>query len=328
LSKILVQAVNLTKYFNISKGILFKKVYGQVKAVDRVNLSIVQGTVFGLVGESGSGKTTLARLLTGIIQPDHGEVFFDSQNLKNVRGSILKQIRKDIGFVYQDPYSSLDPRKKVYDIVAEPLKIHNYYGSIKERVNELLTTVGLRPEDAYKYPHMFSGGQRQRIAIARALALSPKFLVCDEPTSSLDVSAQAKILNLLKDLKKIFGLTILIISHDLSVVRQLSDTVAVMYSGKVVELGNVDSVLLSPLHPYTKALIHSIPIPDPHTMKNRKNNNYNFETHSLFPPILGCLYRNRCPYATEKCTKMEPEFLQVKNDHYVSCHNWQYIDQK
>lgn len=327
MTEALISAFNLKKYFPVKKGIIFQRTVGQIKAVDGVTLSISRGEVFGLVGESGSGKTTLARLLTGVIKPDEGEVFFNSMKINELKGRYLKEVRKEIGFIYQDPYLSLDPRKNVFDIVAEPLRIHNYDGDIRDRVFQLLTTVGLRPEDFQKYPHQFSGGQRQRIAIARALALSPKFVVADEPTSSLDVSVQAKIINLLKDIKNMFNLTVLIISHDLGVVRQISDTVAVMYLGKIVELGTVDRVLTSPLHPYTQALIASVPEPDPSVVRSRKTRIIG-EPVPLLSSHPGCLYRTRCPFSTEKCDFIEPKLEKAQKDHLVACHHWQNINRR
>lgn len=322
----LVEATNVKKYYPITRGILLRRVFGHIKAVDGVTLSIHRGEVFGLVGESGSGKTTLARILSGVTKPTEGEVIFNSLKINQAKGRLLRQLRREIGFIYQNPYLSLDPRKTVFDIVSEPLRVHGYEGSIVERVLQLLATVGLRPEDIQKYPHMFSGGQRQRIVIARALALSPQFVIADEPTSSLDVSVQAKIINLLKDVRNRFNLTILIISHDLSVVRQISDRVGVMYLGKMVELGAADKVLLTPLHPYTHVLVSCIPVPEPTVMRSRQikiEGELSYSTYSSS----GCIYAHRCPLATEKCRRVEPELEWAQEDHMVACHYWRNMTQ-
>lgn len=320
MNEVLLRCIDIKKYFPVTKGVLFRRSQGVVKAVDGVTFSIKKGEIFGLVGESGSGKTTLARVLTGVIKPTAGEIIFNTMKINKLKSNELRKLRREIGFVYQDPYSSLDPRKTVFDIVAEPMRIHGYEGPIIERVATLLSIVGLKYDAAQKYPHQFSGGQRQRIAIARALALSPKFVIADEPTSSLDVSVQAKIINLFMDLRDNLNLTILFISHDLGVIRQISDTVAVMYLGKIVEIGPTDEVLSRPLHPYTRVLLESVPIPDPIAMRQKK-----LILAGKTPPSNalgeGCVYRTRCPFQTEKCLT-EPDLFQVNSEHFVACHHW------
>ena len=266
----LVKTVNLKKYFPVTGG-LFMKVIGYVKAVDNVNISIRKGETYGLVGESGSGKTTLGRTIIKLIEPTSGRIIFDNVDITDLKGRRLRGLRRRMQIVFQDPYASLHPRKKVREIVGEPLVIHGVckWSDVDEYVGDILLRVGLRPSDMYKYPHEFSGGQRQRIAIARALILKPDFIVLDEPTSSLDVSVQARILNLLNALKREFNLTYLLITHDISVVSYMSDRIGVMYLGQIIEEVSKKELFENPLHPYTKILLSSIPIPDPEAVKSR-----------------------------------------------------------
>jgi oligopeptide/dipeptide ABC transporter ATP-binding protein len=317
---------NVRKYFPIMKGIVVRKTIGYVKAVDGVSFSLGRGETLGLVGESGSGKSTIGRLVLRLLEPTSGRISFNGEDLSQLKGEKLKTFRRRVGVVFQDPFSSLDPRKNILNIVAEPLRVHGFEGNHEERVFELLEKVGLRPEDAYKHPHQFSGGQRQRIAIARALALSPDLVVADEPLSSLDVSVQAKIINLLQDLKRELGLSYLFISHDVSVVRQISEVICVLYLGKVMELGDVEEVLNLPLHPYTQALLASIPVPDPRVMRTRPPKPLYGEIPSPINPPQGCRFHPRCPYAKQVCRRTEPLLEKVGKNHYVACHLWRELE--
>ncbi|MEM3713594.1 MAG: dipeptide ABC transporter ATP-binding protein [Nitrososphaerales archaeon] len=313
---------NLKKYFPITKGVILKKILGYVKAVDGVSFTINRGETFSLVGESGSGKSTIGRLIVRLIEPTSGKIIFDNKDITKLTGKELKEVRKRMGLVFQDPFSSLDPRKNVLQIITEPLKIHKKrdYWNIEERAYELLERVGLRREDAYKYPHQFSGGQRQRIAIARALALSPDLVIADEPVSALDVSVQAKIINLLMKLQRELNLTYILIAHDLSVVNHISNKVAVMYLGKIVELGEKSKVFRDPLHPYTLALLAAVPIPDPDVMLQKKPIILRGEIPSPINPPSGCRFHPRCPYATEKCKIEEPLLIGKESEHLAACH--------
>jgi len=321
----LIEVKNLVKYFPVySRGVLLKKQVGIVHAVDNIDFNIKRKETFGLVGESGCGKTTTARLILNLIEPTSGEVFFEEENIFEKFQSANKKeklkIRRKMQLIFQNPYGSLDPRMTVFDIISEPFIIHKHIpkSQWKEKVYKLLELVGLEEYHAERYPHEFSGGQRQRICIARALAVEPKFLIADEPVSSLDVSIRAQILNLLGELQDRIGLTYLYISHDLSSVRQISHRVAVMYLGEIVELADTDELFNEPLHPYTKALIQAVPIPDPKakTMKIVLPG----EVPSPINPPSGCRFHPRCPIATEKCPKEKPKLIHKGHAHYVACH--------
>ena len=314
---VLIKVRNLRKYFPTG-GLIFGRLW--VRAVDGISFEIRRGETLGLVGESGCGKTTTGRLLLKLIKPTSGEIYFNGKNVLKLRGKALKQFRREANIVFQDPYTSLDPRMTVFNIIMEPLRIHKIHVSDPEEfVIKLLYEVGLNETHLYRYPHEFSGGQRQRIAIARILALRPKFIVLDEPTSALDVSVQAQILNLLKDLQKKYNLTYLFISHNLGVVKYMSNRIAVMYLGKIVELAPAKELFENPLHPYTKALFSSIPIPDPEIAKKRARMKIVGEPPSPINPPPGCRFHPRCPYVSDVCRTKEPPFVEVGKDHYVSC---------
>ena len=314
----IISIENLKKHFDIGGGI-FSRSNEVVKAVDGLNFDIYKGETLGLVGESGCGKSTTGRLLLRLLEPTEGQIFFEDYNLTDLTGRKLKERRKDIQMVFQDPYASLNPRMSVEKIISEPLWTHNLYkGKEKERVKELMDAVNLPMSYADRYPHEFSGGQRQRIGIARALAVSPKFIVADEPVSALDVSIQAQIINLMNDLQEEFNLTYLFIAHDLSVVEYISDRVGVMYLGKLVELTDSDELYKNPIHPYTKALLSAIPLPDPDREAEKKP--LEGEIPSPVNPPSGCRFHTRCWLAEERCRKEEPEFKELKDGHYVACH--------
>ncbi|MCC6029877.1 MAG: ATP-binding cassette domain-containing protein [Candidatus Korarchaeum sp.] len=317
---------DIRKYFPVRGGVLMK-VIGEIRAVDGVSMDIGKGETFGLVGESGSGKTTLGRVVLKLIEPTSGRIFFDGRDITELRGKELLPLRREMQIVFQDPYKALHPKKKVKDIVGEPLIIHEGLRGkeVEERVSEMLKLVGLNPEHMHRYPHEFSGGQRQRIVIARALILRPKFIVLDEPTSALDVSVQAKILNLLSDLKEKFGLTYLLISHNLAVVRHFSNRVGVMYLGKLVEVAPTEELFENPRHPYTIGLISSIPVPDPKLVKSRRKLLLLGEIPSPMNPPSGCRFHTRCPYAKEVCRTEEPKIEEISEGHYVACHLWREL---
>ena len=317
--KDLLVVENLQKYFPVRSGLL-QRVTAWVQAVDNVSFTVREGETFGLVGESGCGKTTIGRTVLRLTPKTGGSVFFDGEDVFGKRGAELKALRRNMQIVFQDPYSSLDPRMPIGAIIAEGLQIHNI-GSSKERaqvVTEMLATVGLNPYHARRYPHEFSGGQRQRIGIARALALRPKFIVCDEPVSALDVSIQSQVLNLLKKLQAEFGLTYLFIAHNLSVVEHISDRIGVMYLGKMAEVTSRESLYRNPLHPYTQALLSAIPMPDPRLKRERIV--LTGDVPSPLNPPSGCRFHPRCPIAVDICRQQEPLFEQKAADHWVACH--------
>ncbi len=316
----LLKVINLKKYF-YTGGLIRKQI---LKAVDGVSFDIMEGETLGLVGESGCGKTTTGRTILRLIKPTSGQVLFDGMDVMKLKGRSLKEFRRKANIVFQDPYTSLDPRMTVFDTIMEALRVHGIrVDDPEEFVVKLLYDVGLNETHLYRYPHEFSGGQRQRIAIARVLAVRPKFIVLDEPTSALDVSIQAQILNMLKDLQAKYGLTYLFISHNLGVIRYMSDRIAVMYLGKIVELGRAEDVFENPLHPYTRMLLASIPVPDPELAKKKQK----LELIQGEPPSpinlpRGCRFHPRCPHVRSICREKEPELKEVENNHFVAC--WLY----
>jgi len=314
----LIDANHIKEYFPIKRG-MFSSTKDFVKAVDDVTIQITKGETFGLVGESGCGKTTLGRVLIHLIPPTSGTLVFMGENLGEISKRELRLMRPHMQIVFQDPSSSLNPRMTIKQILSEPLRItHRYKGEeLTKKVLDLLQTVGLDKQHLYRFPHEFSGGQKQRIGVARALALNPDFIVLDEPTSSLDVSVQAQILNLLKDLQEQFNLTYLFITHDLSVIKFISDRVAVMYAGRIVEYANTQDLFREPTHPYTQALLSAIPIPDPR--QRSKHLPLTGEVPSLVNPPPGCRFHPRCPHATEACKRIEPHMKEVSKDHFVAC---------
>ena len=321
---VLLEVRNLKKYFDISINAFTTK---PLKAVDNVSFSIKRGETLGLVGESGCGKTTVGRTLLQLYKPTGGEIIFNGQPVSTKAD--LKEFRKKATMVFQDPYSSLNPRMTVADIIGEPLDIHKMYSTKEERMEkilELMDHVGLNSEHASRYAHEFSGGQRQRIGIARALAVNPEFIVCDEPVSALDVSIQAQVINMFDELQEKLGLTYLFIAHDLLVVRHISDRIAVMYLGKMVELAESNEICDKPLHPYTKALMSAVPMPDPKTARENKRIALSGDIPSPLNAPSGCPFRTRCPYATDVCAKDMPEFKEVKPGHFVACHRVEEIN--
>jgi oligopeptide transport system ATP-binding protein len=317
----LLEVRDLYKYFPISAGV-FSRHVGDVKAVDGIDFSIRTGETLGLVGESGSGKTTAGRVVLRLLPATKGEVIFDGQSVHELGREEVRKLRKSMQIIFQDPYASLNPRMTVGDIIGEPLRIHSLAKGkdAETRVQELLRLVGLQPYHANRYPHEFSGGQRQRIGIARALAVSPKFIVADEPVSALDVSIQAQVINLLQDLQAQFGLTFLFIAHDLSVVRHISTRVAVMYVGKIIEIADRDDLYENPLHPYTQALLSAIPIPDPAVEARRKRIILTGDIPSPVNPPSGCRFHTRCPIAFDRCKVEIPPLRSYRGSHVAACH--------
>jgi oligopeptide transport system ATP-binding protein len=319
----ILEVTDLVKHFPVRVGVLFKRTIGHVKAVDGVSFTLNKGETLGVVGESGCGKSTLAQVLMRLEPPTSGGAKFEGRDMFAMRGAELRKLRRDIQIVLQDPYTSLNPRMTVGDIVGEPFEIHTDVapkGSRRQKVQDLLDTVGLNPEHIHRYPHQFSGGQRQRIGIARALALRPKVIVCDEPVSALDVSIQAQVINLLDELQSDLGLSYVFIAHDLSVVRHLSDRVAVMYLGKIVETGTEDQIYERPTHPYTQALLSAVPVPDPTQRGRRDVIRLTGDVPSPINPPSGCHFRTRCWKAQDICATEEPELIVRTGDHPSACH--------
>ncbi|SCG79168.1 ABC transporter ATP-binding protein [Micromonospora humi] len=320
----IIEVRDLVKHYPVTQGIVFKKTIGQVKAVDGVSFELKAGETLGVVGESGCGKSTLARVLMNLEKPTAGQVLYKGQDISKLSGGALRRLRRQIQLVMQDPYTSLNPRMTVGDLIGEPFEIHSEVaprGSRRGKVKELLDLVGLNPEHINRYPHQFSGGQRQRIGIARALALRPEVIVCDEPVSALDVSIQAQVMNLLEKLQAEFGLSYVFIAHDLSVVRHLSDRVAVMYLGKMVEIGTEDEIYERPTHPYTQALLSAVPVPDPTLRETKAIIRLQGDVPSPVSPPSGCRFRTRCWKAQDVCAQEVP-LLEIRpgSDHPSACH--------
>jgi oligopeptide transport system ATP-binding protein len=320
--EVLMEVRDLKKHFPITRGIVIQRQVGAIKAVDGISFDVYPGETLGLVGESGCGKSTTGRTILQLYRPTAGEVHFEGIDLVNIKGEELRRMRRRMQMIFQDPYASLNPRMTVGNIIGEPLEVHGIAKGQerRERVQELLRVVGLNPYFVNRYPHEFSGGQRQRIGVARALALNPAFIVCDEPISALDVSIQAQVVNLLEDLQAEFGLTYLFIAHDLSMVRHISTRVAVMYLGKIVELTDRESLYNSPQHPYTKALLSAVPIPDPVVEEKRQRIILEGDVPSPANPPKGCNFSTRCPVAIDRCFEEDPEFREVASDHWCACH--------
>lgn len=319
---VLIDVQNLRVHFPITEGLVRQRLVGAIKAVDGLNLSIRAGETLGLVGESGCGKTTAGRAILQLIRPTAGQVIYKGENICCVKGEKLRQIRRELQVIFQDPYASLNPRMTVGSIIGDPIDIHHLATGPerRERIQELLSLVGLNPYFVNRYPHEFSGGQRQRIGIARALAVKPSFIVADEPVSALDVSIRAQIINLLEDLQGKLGLTYLFISHDLSVVRHVSDRIAVMYLGKIMELADRASLYEDPLHPYTVALLSAIPIPDPVAEYKRKRIILEGDVPSPIDPPKGCVFHTRCWLTTDQCREVEPPLEHLGGDRWVACY--------
>ena len=317
----LIEAKELYKYFPIYAGLTSRHV-ADVRAVDGVSFTIQEGETLGLVGESGSGKTTIGRLLLRLLPVTKGEIDFEERNILTMKRGDIRRLRRSVQIIFQDPFASLNPRMSIGEIIAEPIRIHGLAKGkdVDDRVRELLGLVGLQPYHANRYPHEFSGGQRQRVGIARALAVQPRFIVCDEPVSALDVSIQAQVINLLEDLQERFKLTYLFIAHDLSVVRHISTRVAVMYVGKIVELASRDDLYENPLHPYTQALLSAIPIPDPVVEKRRKRIVLTGDIPSPVNPPPGCRFHTRCPLAFDRCKTEVPPLHEYAPGHFAACH--------
>jgi oligopeptide/dipeptide ABC transporter ATP-binding protein len=319
-NEVLLRVEDLMMHFPIYRGV-FQRQVGAVRAVDGVSFEVRRGETLGLVGESGCGKSTTGRTILQLYRPTSGSVHFEDVDLVHLKGEELRKMRRKMQMIFQDPYASLNPRMTVADIVGEPLMVHDVAlgKEIQERVQHLLELVNLNPSFAGRYPHEFSGGQRQRIGVARALALQPSFIICDEPISALDVSIQAQVVNLLEELQQQFNLTYLFIAHDLSMVKHISDRVAVMYLGVIVELASRDELYSKPLHPYTQALLSAVPIPDPVADAKRERTILKGDVPSPANPPSGCRFRTRCPIAQEVCSQSRPEFREIRPGHFVAC---------
>jgi oligopeptide transport system ATP-binding protein len=319
----LLHVEDLVMHFPIKSGIIIDREIGRVRAVDGVSLEIKQGETLGLVGESGSGKSTLCRAILQLLTPTSGSVRFEGQEVVGLKGRAMRPLRREMQMIFQDPYASLNPRQRVGEIIGAPMKLHGLASGegLKRNVQGLLERVGLGPEHYNRYPYEFSGGQRQRIGIARALALRPKLIIADEPVSALDVSIQAQIINLLEDLQDEFKLTYLFVAHDLGVIRHVSDRIAVMYLGKIVEFGPADEVYTNPIHPYTLSLLASLPIPDPRANAEREPMVLEGDIPSPANPPAACRFHTRCPYATEICSEVEPELVHHGHGHWAACHH-------
>jgi oligopeptide transport system ATP-binding protein len=319
----ILEVDHLVKHFPIKAGILFDREIGRVRAVDDVSFTVSRGETLGLVGESGCGKSTLARTILQLLVPTSGSVRFEGREIAGLKGREMRALRQEMQMIFQDPYASLNPRKRVAQIVGDPMRLHGVASGEETRnaVQELLEKVGLNPEHYNRYPHEFSGGQRQRIGIARALALEPKLIVADEPVSALDVSIQAQIINLLEDLQGEFNLTYIFVAHDLGVVRHVADRIAVMYLGKIVEIGPADDVYSKPIHPYTLSLLSAVPIPDPRANKEREPLVLEGDVPSPANPPPACRFHTRCPFATEICSEVEPQLVDHGNGHWAACHH-------
>jgi oligopeptide transport system ATP-binding protein len=324
----LLEARHVKKYFPIRKGVLQREV-GRVHAVDDVSFAVREGETLGLVGESGCGKSTLGRTLVRLLEPTDGEIIFQGKPIQSLGTRRLRPLRREMQMVFQDPYASLNPRKRVGTIVSDPMRIHDLGSRAeqKRRVGEILETVGLSPEHYNRFPHEFSGGQRQRIGIARALALRPKLIIADEPVSALDVSIQSQMLNLLEDLQNEFQLTYIFIAHDLGVVRHVSDRIAVMYLGKIVELSPAEELYTRPIMPYTEALLSAVPIPDPDLAEKRERIVLEGDVPSPINPPTGCRFHPRCRYATDVCKQLEPPLVDYGNGHLAACHHPLNVDE-
>ncbi len=319
---VLLKVDELVKHFPITRGIVIQRQVGAVRAVDGISFDIYKGETLGLVGESGCGKSTAGRTILQLYKPTSGHVFFEGKDLAELHGESLRKMRRRMQMIFQDPYASLNPRMTVEEIIGEPLMVHEILpkSQLRERVKDLLGLVGLSSRVVDRYPHEFSGGQRQRIGIARAIALEPALIVCDEPISALDVSIQAQVVNLLEDLQEKLGLTYLFIAHDLSMVRHISNRVAVMYLGIIVELAERNELYTNPLHPYTQALMSAVPIPDPVIEERRQRIILEGDVPSPVNPPSGCRFRTRCPLAGTICAEEKPEFREVSPGHFVACH--------
>jgi oligopeptide transport system ATP-binding protein len=319
---LLLEVKNLKMHFPVTSGIVFQRAVAHIKAVDDISFQVHQGETLGLVGESGCGKTTTGRCILQLYKPTAGQILFEGQELTKLTTRQMRTMRRQMQVVFQDPFSSLNPRMTAGNIIGEPLIVHGLVKSkaeYKDRVAELLQNVGLNPYMADRFPHEFSGGQRQRIGVARALSVDPKFIVCDEPVSALDVSIQAQVINLLEDLQEQFNLTYLFIAHDLSVVRHISDRVAVMYLGRIVEIADRNDIYRNPLHPYTKALLSAVPIPDPIIDAQRERILLSGEVPSPLNPPSGCVFHPRCPIAIDDCSRVVPDLKEVEPGHWAAC---------